>query len=91
MTKRSKTVTLIAIVIVIIAWLARRAWLWDVFFENDSMQACEKPFFGYSLVYCLPNAAADREACPRNVVCAPHLWCDCAWATRPGPWYSEQP
>ena len=89
MTKR-KIAALAVSVILIIAWVTHRAFLWDVFLEDTSDQACEKPLFGHSLVYCLPNSAADRARCAQHE-CGPTLWCDCAWAPRPEAWYSEEP
>ena len=89
MTKR-KVVALAVSVILIIAWVTHRAFLWDVFLEHSEDQACEKPLFGHSLVYCLPNAEADRSICDRGD-CGPRLWCDCAWAPKPHVWYSEEP
>jgi len=81
-----------AVGLALVAWETHHARLWDVFVEDDSMQACERPVLGRSLVYCLPNAEADSLICDYDVgECKRRLWCDCAWAPRPKPWYSEEP
>lgn len=66
---------------------------WDVFVEDDEMQACDRPVFGRSLVYCLPNAEADSLICDYEVAeCKRRFWCTCAWAVpRPKPGYAEEP
>lgn len=83
---------LAAVGVAFVAWGTHHERLWDLFIEDDSMQACERPVLGRSLVYCLPNAQADRLICDYDVgECKRRLWCHCAWAPRPKPWYSEEP
>lgn len=81
-----------AVGLVLTVWGTHHMRLWNVFIEDDELQACERPILGRSLVYCLPNAEADSLICDYGVAeCKRRLWCDCAWAPRPTPWYAEAP